>query len=119
MAGCYALDVPSNLSHHMSNDQTTAELLSENASLKARIAELEAAAQVAEKKFPMQGGPAIPWSLGKVIWAGYNAMYPGQSMERIAERHGFGWAEVEVFWNDMRGRSAMLAALSKLNTTST
>ncbi len=68
-----------------------------------------------KKRFPMQNGPSIPWPLAEVIYAGYAAMYTGQSLERIAERHGFGWAEVEVFWNDRRGNSAMIAQMKLAN----
>ena len=71
--------------------------------------------------FPMQNGPSIPWWLAEVIYAGYSAWYgTNQSLERMAERHGFGWAEVEILWDKRRGpdryrgRDAMLAALEAL-----
>lgn len=49
-----------------------------------------------ERMFPMQNGPAIPWSVAEKIYKLYNAMHSGQSLERLAERGGFGWAEVEI-----------------------
>ena len=43
----------------------------------------------------------IPWWLAEVVYAGYSAQSPqsakSQSLERIAERHGFGREEVLVY----------------------
>lgn len=52
------------------------------------------------KRFPMMKGIAsIDWATAEAIYEVYKAVYPGsaagQSLERIAERGGFGWAEVE------------------------
>ncbi len=47
------------------------------------------------KPFPMQDGPDIPWSTAEKIYKIYSELYgTQQSLERIAERAGFGWAEV-------------------------
>lgn len=63
-----------------------------------------------EKMFPMQDGPNIPWSLAETIYAGYSALYgTDQSLDRIAERHGFGWAEVAYLYKRERFRKAIEA----------
>lgn len=70
----------------------------------------------AARVFPMLNGPPIPWSLARVIYAGYSHLYGNQqTLERIAERGGFGWNEVAMMWNDHRkpdARAAMRAALT-------
>lgn len=50
-----------------------------------------------KKFFPMLDGVRrIPWALGVAIWETlYNPRYQDQSAERIAERGGFGWEEVQ------------------------
>lgn len=51
--------------------------------------------------FPMQNGPKIPWSLAEVLYAGYSACYgTDQSLDRIAQRGGFGWDEIASMWKD-------------------
>lgn len=53
--------------------------------------------------FPMMGGPPIPWSLAEMIYERYAATYGrSQSLQTIAERGGFGWAEVEHIWKGRR-----------------
>ena len=49
--------------------------------------------------FPMQGGPAIPWLIAKAIYDTLYAPRYGttQSLDRLAERGGFGWDEVKLF----------------------
>jgi len=48
------------------------------------------------RRFPMQRGPDIDWQTAEKIYEMYSALYgTSQSLERLAERHGFGWAEVE------------------------
>lgn len=69
-----------------------------------------------ERRFPMQNGPSIPWSLAEVIYAGYSALFgSSQSLERLAERGGFGWREVEAIYNDRdkAGRVAMEAEIAR------
>jgi len=51
------------------------------------------------RPFPMQGGPPIPWFLAVAIYD-HLYRYGGQTLERLAERGGFGWAEVEHLWKD-------------------
>lgn len=52
------------------------------------------------RRFPMQGtrgapGGWIPWWLAEIVYAGYVARYgAGQSLERLAERGGFGFEEM-------------------------
>lgn len=44
----------------------------------------------------MQGGPPIPWSIAEEIHRKYVELHGNiQSLERINERGGFGWAEVQ------------------------
>lgn len=51
---------------------------------------------IRDKPFPMQRGPAISWDVAEKVYAMYSALYgTQQSLERLAERGGFGWAEVE------------------------
>jgi hypothetical protein len=55
------------------------------------------------RPFPMQNGPSIPWALAEWIYAeGYR--FSSQSLERVAERGGFGWAEVAHFDKENRRR---------------
>lgn len=55
------------------------------------------------RTFPMLDGPSIPWSLAETIYAKYSERYgDGQSLERIAERGGFGWSEVPALWKRRR-----------------
>ena len=79
----------------------------------------------AERKFPMMDGPPIPWQLAEVIYSGYSALYgTDQSLDRIAERGGFGWGEIVLWWNTPhpRGkqfREALAAAQEGGQTVST
>lgn len=46
----------------------------------------------------MQDGPRIPWFIAEAI---YDHLYRSrsQTLERIAERGGFGWEEVGGLWS--------------------
>ena len=58
---------------------------------------------MSEKLFPMQRGPKIPWPLAENIYEAYAALHGRQqSLERLAERGGFGWGEVAVIGRDYR-----------------
>lgn len=47
--------------------------------------------------FPMQDGPDIEWSTAQQIYEIYSELYgTEQSLERLKERGGFGWAEVAL-----------------------
>ncbi len=47
------------------------------------------------KRFPMLDGPDIDWETAEKIYDLYSYKYGvGQTLERIAERGGFGWYEV-------------------------
>jgi len=60
--------------------------------------------QPVERRFNMQNGPTIPWSLAEVLYAGYSACYgTQQTLERLNERGGFGWEEIAVMWKDTHG----------------
>lgn len=53
--------------------------------------------------FPMLDGPPIPWFLAGII---HEHLYRcDQSLERVAERGGFAWGEVRVFWRDPKWRT--------------
>lgn len=45
----------------------------------------------------VRGPGSIEWEEHLLAWSGYNARYPGQSAERIAERGGFDYAELLEF----------------------
>jgi len=57
-----------------------------------------------ERRFPVQrnshshpptGVSSIPWSLAERVYEDYAYLYGrAQSLERLAERHGFGWEEM-------------------------
>lgn len=55
--------------------------------------------QSKQEQFPMLDGPPIAWELAKQIYQVYTCIYPGinQTLERIAQRGGFGWGEVPLF----------------------
>lgn len=59
-----------------------------------------------EKMFPIKSehsikerlpGGAIPWAVAEVAYREYSRRYiNGQSLERLAERGGFGWYELAM-----------------------
>lgn len=51
-----------------------------------------------EKRFPMLNSPIdIDWKTAEKIYELYSKLYgTSQTLERIAERGGFGWDEVEL-----------------------
>lgn len=69
--------------------------------LEGRCNDLEAENRDLRRQFPMQHGPSIPWKLAEFIYAKYREVFPSvdQSLERIAERGGFGWSEVELMFS--------------------
>lgn len=68
-----------------------------------------------ERQFPMQNGPPIPWSLAEILYVGYSAQFEnGQSLERLAERGGFGWGEIEEMWKNRACRLFRPAIESEL-----
>lgn len=82
---------------------TEAEL--EVVALRNRVAELEVERK--PRRFPLQAdrpdraapGPfEIPWSVAEIAYGAYAAKYGrSQSLERLAERGGFGWSEMDRF----------------------
>jgi hypothetical protein len=89
-----------------------------NAAIAALSAPPTAAApEAVVRQFPMGDGPPIPWSLAEALYAGYSQRYgTQQSLERLAERGGFGWGEIAIFWNEAghgeRFRKTVRAALA-------
>lgn len=63
------------------------------------------------KAFPMLDEPReIPWALGLAIWETlYNPLYHDQTVERLAQRGGFGWEEVKLLAKDA-ARKGMLGS---------
>lgn len=59
--------------------------------------------------FRMQHGPHIPWEVAEVLYAGYASAYgTSQTIERMNERGGFGWGEVQGI---MKDRPAVVRAM--------
>jgi hypothetical protein len=49
------------------------------------------------RRFPMLDGPDIDWITAEKIYVLYSALHTNkQTLERIAERGGFGWGEVQL-----------------------
>jgi len=60
-------------------------------------AQRPSAASCSTRRFPMQRGPDIDWTTAEKIYVMYSALYgTQQSLERLAQRGGFGWQEVEA-----------------------
>jgi hypothetical protein len=83
-----------------------------------RIAALEAKVRRLERRFPMLGGgPDIGWITAEKIYNElYKVLYPnGQTLERVAERGGFGWDEIEYMKKEiLRRRDKMYSARKAL-----
>jgi hypothetical protein len=79
------------------------------------------------KEFPLQstrgltGPTSVPWAVAEKAWAAYSAQYGReQSVERLAQRGGFSWGEMdELFpgwrdatdaWKKLEARAAELEA---------
>lgn len=62
------------------------------------------------RMFNMMHGPKIPWHIAEFIYAGYSVRSRDQSLERIHERGGFSWAEVENINKDPDAIQAMRKA---------
>jgi hypothetical protein len=62
---------------------------------------LDASNARANAAFPMQGGPTIDWDTAHEIYRVYSCMYgKEQSLERLAQRGGFGWREVAPLFRE-------------------
>jgi hypothetical protein len=53
---------------------------------------------------PVKPGPtSVPWSVADRAWAAYGAQYGrSQSVERLAQRAGFSWGEMDMFYPGWR-----------------
>lgn len=53
---------------------------------------------------PVKPGPtSVPWSVADRAWATYSAKYGrSQSVERLAQRAGFSWGEMDMFYPEWR-----------------
>lgn len=49
------------------------------------------------RPFPIQGGGTIPWWLAEEAYHYYHGQWPGQSLESLAKRGGFGTTELLMF----------------------
>lgn len=71
------------------------------------------------KMFPLQtdrratpGPVSIPWSVAEIAYGEYASRYGrGQSLERLAERGGFSWGEMDTFHPKWREEVSELVAL--------
>jgi hypothetical protein len=61
------------------------------------------------REFPMLDGPSIPWSVAETVYERYKSRggVIEQSLERIAQRGGFGWGEVADMWKRKPRRAAL------------
>ena len=60
--------------------------------------------------FPMLDGPSIPWATAEIIYEAYEGCGHHQPLERIAERGGFGWAEVSHLFKELKRRKSAFAS---------
>lgn len=77
----------------------------------------------AEKMFPLQvsrskgvapGPLQIPWSVAEVAYGAYARLYGrGQTLERLAERGGFGWCEMDQLHPKWREEVSEIQKLRK------
>lgn len=64
---------------------------------------------MSNRMMPMQDGPPIDWATAEKVYAAYAMLYGGsQSIERIAERGGFGWSEVAGMFDTVRRKDYAL-----------
>jgi cell division protein FtsB len=77
-----------------------------------------------DKTFPIQKGYAgdkaapgplrIPWSIAEIAYCAYARMYgTGQSLERLAERGGFGLGEMDALYPQWRNEVSEIAVLKQ------
>ena len=66
-------------------------------------------AEYGARPHPMQ----VPWDVAELAYSVYAGLYGkgGQSLERLAERGGFGPSEMDAFLPDWRERCDRIAAL--------
>ena len=58
-----------------------------------------------DRPFPMLDGPPITWKLAEVIYTAYRHLFHNdQTLEQIAQRGGFGWAEVATMGEMLKKR---------------
>lgn len=57
------------------------------------------------RPFPMQKGPPIPWFMAEAIHTHLYRDASSQTLERLAQRGGFSWAEVAYMWEDVEWRT--------------
>jgi hypothetical protein len=79
--------------------------------------------RAASRRFPLQvdrrdppGTPdSIPWAVAELAYAGYAARFGrSQSLERLAERGGFGVGEMDALLPDWRDQIAPAAEIERL-----
>lgn len=59
-----------------------------------------------ERNYPRPGPIAVPWSVAEKAWAVYAGKYgTSQSVERLAQRGGFGWSEMDDFYPEWRAET--------------
>ncbi len=65
------------------------------------------------KEFPLLGGiGSIPWWIAEQAYINYAGKYgSGQSLERLADRGGFGVEELDVFYPNWREEGSLIKQL--------
>lgn len=71
--------------------------------LNEEVEKLEVENKLLFRRFPMQDGPDIDWATAEKIYEIYSFLYgKSQTLERLAERGGFGWAEIEYITSEYK-----------------
>ncbi len=69
-----------------------------------------------ERQFPLLGGVSrigsVPWWVAEQAYVGYASKYgDSQSLERLAERGGFGIEEMDEFYPEWREKASLIRRL--------
>jgi hypothetical protein len=68
--------------------------------------------QTSRRKGIVPGPLQIPWSVAEKAYGAYAREYgKGQSLERLAERGGFGWCEMDDLYPQWRAEASEIAEL--------
>lgn len=67
-----------------------------------------------ERVFPIQGGSPIPWAVAERAYEAYSKQYgSGQTLERLAERGGFGVGEMDRLYPQWRDEISIIVQQQK------
>lgn len=75
---------------------------------------------IEDRKFPLLGGVSrigsVPWWVAEQAYMGYASKYgDSQSLERLAERGGFGIEEMDEFFPEWREKASLISRLQADN----